>query len=140
MTFEQIKELHSMGFTPDQITMLTSSGVPTIPPDQGEVALTPAPVDRADSTAGDTSPLSSPVPEETPAPAAVTPPVNNPVETVDNSEKILTAITDMKEDLKRSIQAQNIKTQSFNAVSPDNALENALASIIRPNYDKGEVK
>ena len=137
MTFEQIKELHSMGFTPDQITMLTSSGVPTIPPDQGEVALTPAPVDRADSTAGDTSPLSSPVKEE-PAPADS--PVNNPVETVDNSEKILTAITDMKEDLKKSIQAQNIRTQSFNAVSPDNALENALASIIRPNYDKGEVQ
>ena len=133
MTFEQIKELHSMGFTPDQITALTSSGVPTIPPDQGDVALTPAP-------AGDTSPLSSPVPEETPAPAVDNPPVNNPVETVDNSEKILTAITDMKEDLKRSIQAQNIKTQSFNAVSPDNALENALASIIRPNYDKQEVK
>ena len=84
MTFEQIKELHSMGFTPDQITALTSSGVPTIPPDQGEVALTPAPVDRADSTAGDTSPLSSPVSEETPAQVAVNPPVNNPVETVDN--------------------------------------------------------
>lgn len=140
MTFEQIKELHSMGFTPDQITALTSSGVPTIPPDQGDVALTSAQVDRADSTAGDTSPLSSPVPEETPAPAAGNPPVNNPVETVDNSEKILTAITDMKEDLKKSIQAQNIRTQSFNAVSPDNALENALASIIRPNYDKQEVK
>ena len=137
MTFEQIKELHSMGFTPDQITALTSSGVPTIPPDQGEVALTPAPVDRADSTAGDTAPLSSPVKEE-PAPADS--PVNNPVETVDDSEKILTAITDMKEDLKKSIQAQNIRTQSFNAISPDNALENALASIIRPNYDKGEVK
>jgi hypothetical protein len=122
-----------MGFTPDQITALTSSGVPTIPPDQGDAALTSAP-------AGDTSPLSSPVPEETPAPAVENPPVNNPVETVDNSEKILTAISDMKEDLKKSIQAQNIKTQSFNAVSPDNALENALASIIRPNYDKGEVK
>ena len=133
MTFEQIKELHSMGFTPDQITALTSSGVLTIPPDQGDVALTPA-------QAGDTSPLSSPVPEETPAPAVENPPVNNPVETVDNSEKILTAITDMKEDLKKSIQAQNIRTQSFNAVSPDNALENALASIIRPNYDKQEVK
>lgn len=128
-SFDQIKELHAMGFSPDQITtLLTTSGVPTIPPEPGEVALSSVEV-REDTQTDETSPISEPETE-------VAPPVNNSVETVENSEKVLTAISDLKEDLKKTIQAQNIRTQSFNAVSPDNALENALASIIRPNYDK----
>ena len=125
MTFEQIKILHDMGFTPDQITLLTTSG-DAIPPDQAAAA---QPVDANPSATGAAAIIDEPAKEDSPSDA-----VDKPVETVDNSDKIIDALN----DLKKTLQASNIKTQSMETVNPDNNLENIRAEFIRPNFDKKE--
>lgn len=122
LTFEQIKELHSMGFTPEQITSFTTSPA-TIPGDQaGEAS------GEEDSTAS------------TPSPApAISEPVDNPVETVENSEPdTLKELRDEIRGLKASIQAQNIRTQSIEVVNDEDKLEKAMAEFIRPTYKEKE--
>ena len=120
LTFEQIKELHTMGFTPEQITSFTSSPV-TIPGDQ------------AGTDSGKASATS-------PDPAIVDQPVDKPVETVDNSTEpdTLRELRDEIKGLKASIQAQNVRTQSIEVVNEDDKLEKAMAEFIRPSYKREE--
>lgn len=124
MTFEQITTLLDKGFTPEQITLLTTSAVPTAadPVDSGEPANPLA--DSPDETI-------QPEPDPEPVPAA--PPTPSPAAAADNSE-ILNAIA----DLKKSVQAANIKTMSMDSVNADNQLEKAMAELIRPSFEKGE--
>ena len=127
MTFAEIKELLADGFTPEQITLLTTSGA----------APTPAPA----AAPGEETALDNPLPDDTPdaisessglPPAAAQAPEAEPVQ---NSNKdVLDAIT----DLKKTIQAGNILRNSIDTVDPDNALEKAMAEIIRPSFDKHE--
>lgn len=121
LTFDQIKELHSMGFTPEQITSFTSSPV-TIPGDQ-------AGTDSEGVRAGSPS-----------DPAVVDQPVDKPVETVDNSTEpdTLRELRDEIKGLKASIQAQNVRTQSIEVVNEDDKLEKAMAEFIRPSYKREE--
>lgn len=126
MTFEQITSLLDRGFTPDQITLLSTSDGPT-PSDTADTGagadpLTPAP-EPADNT-----PAADP-----PEPADNTPAADPPAPVVNNSE-VLDAIA----DLKKSIQANNIRTMSVDSVDADNALEKAMSEIIRPSLEKGE--
>ena len=119
MTFEQITTLLDRGFTPDQITLLTTSGDPTTP-DFGAAAddsFHPQEIEPA----APPSPDPDPSPALAPDPAADT----NPV---------LDAIA----DLKATIQANNIKTMSMPGVSGENELEKAMAEIIRPSFKKGD--
>ena len=117
LTFDQIKELHSMGFTPEQITSFTTSPV-TIPGDQ-------AGTDSGEATA------------TSPDPAVVDQPVEKPV---DNSTEpdTLRELRDEIKGLKASIQAQNVRTQSIEVVNEDDQLETAMAEFIRPSYKKEE--
>lgn len=121
LTFDQIKELHSMGFTPEQITSFTTSP-DTIPGDQ---AGTDSGGDRADSPSD---------------PAVIDQPVDKPVETVDNSTEpdTLRELRDEIKGLKASIQAQNVRTQSIEVVNEDDKLEKAMAEFIRPSYKREE--
>lgn len=121
LTFDQIKELHSMGFTPEQITSFTTSP-DTIPGDQ---AGTDSEGERADSPSD---------------PAVVEQPVDKPVETVDNSTEpdTLRELRDEIKGLKASIQAQNVRTQSIEVVNEDDKLEKAMAEFIRPSYKREE--
>lgn len=118
MTFEQITTLLDKGFTPDQITLLTTSAVPTAadPEESGDPANPLA-----------ESPDTSTLPETDETPAAA------PEPAADNSE-ILNAIA----DLKKSVQAANIRTMSMEVVDSDNQLEKAMAEFIRPSFEKGE--
>lgn len=128
MTFAEIKELLADGFTPEQITLLTTSGATP----------TPAPVTEAP---GEETAPDNPLPVDTPGaisessglpPAAAPAPEAEPVQ---NSNKdVLDAIT----DLKKTIQAGNILRNSIDTVDPDNALEKAMAEIIRPSFDNHE--
>ena len=75
MTFDQITTLLDRGFTPDQITMLTTSGDPTTP-DSGAAAndsLHPQETEPAAPPPPDPDPAPAPAPD--PAPAAD----NNPL-------------------------------------------------------------
>ena len=119
MTFEQITILLDRGFTPDQITMLTTSGDPTTPDSgaAGDDSFHPQ----------ETEPAAPPSPDPEPAPAP------DPAPAADMNP-VLEAIA----DLKATVQANNIKTMSMDSVSGENELEKAMAEIIRPSYKKGD--
>ena len=123
MTFEEITKLVEMGFTPDQITMLSTSSVNPTPteettgPDGGE------PLDHPLENPPSDPPKETP-PEET-APAE---------EKEDASKEVLAAIA----DLKKAVQANNIKTMSVEGVNPEAELEAAMSELIRPSLKKGE--
>ena len=125
MTFEQITTLLDRGFTPEQITLLTTSGDPTSPEQAapgGDSNPLESPPETADNKEQET-PTEEKNPEETP-----------PAATPDSNAAVLDAIA----DLKKSIQASNIKTMSVDSVDADNALEKAMSEIIRPSLEKGE--
>lgn len=131
MTYEQITDLLDRGFTPDQITSLNISPAPTT----GDVAAGGAesdasnhpqnvPADPPPTAANDTDSAtpeaSAPAPAPAPAPA-------------DASADVLAAIA----DLKKTVQAQNIRTMTVEGLDSDAALESALAEIIRPKFERG---
>ena len=141
MTFEQINSLLDRGFTPEQITTLfTTFGGPTPPDTVGTgagfdpLALAPAP---ADNTPAADPPAPEPA-DNTPAadPPAPEPAGNTPAADPPASESNA-AVLDAIADLKKSIQASNIKTMSVDTVDDDNALEKAMSEIIRPSLEKG---
>ena len=120
ITFEQIEKLIGMGFTPEQITQLTISSVNPTPTEEtsgpeGEAS--------ADYPLGETP--SDPPIETTPA----TPEVKE-----DTNSEVLAAIA----DLKKAVQANNIKTMSVDGVNPEAELEAAMSELIRPSLKKGE--
>ena len=121
MTYEQITNLLDRGFTPEQITMLTSSGAaPTPAPDPAPEPEpgNPLPDDTAGATTEPTPEPAAAAPEPTPAPA-------------DNSAAVLDAI----KDLKATIQARNILTASTEGIDSEQKLEKAMAEFIRPSFD-----
>lgn len=111
MTYEQIDRLLTAGFTPDQIMVLSSAPA---------ASAVPPPADSA----GDESP--SPAPAETPAPAPESAP----------EPGILEEIKSGFDDLKKTIQANNIKTMSVNTLpGSQESAETVLAGIIRPPFE-----
>ena len=124
MTYEQITNLLDRGFSPDQITLLTTSGVPTAP-DSEESGDTANPLAESPDNSNNT--------EQDPDPAPTPAPTPDPVPSMDNS-----AVLDAIADLKRSVQAANIRTMSIDSVNSDNQLEKAMAEFIRPSFEKGE--
>ena len=121
MTYEQITNLLDRGFTPEQITMLTTSGAaPTPAPDPAPEPEpgNPLPDDTAGATTEPTPEPAAAAPEPTPAPA-------------DNSAAVLDAI----KDLKATIQARNILTASTEGIDSEQKLEKAMAEFIRPSFE-----
>lgn len=119
MTFDQITALLDRGFTPDQITLLTTSGETPTTPEQVTTGDESIPLDPPPVVTDNTE---EQIPDETTTEAPT-----------DSNAAVLEAIA----DLKKSIQAQNIKTMSVDAIDADNALEKAMSEIIRPSMEKG---
>lgn len=110
MTYEQIDRLLTAGFTPAQIMALSSAPADSAVPPPAE---TPAP---------DPESAPDPAPAETPSPAP--------------EPGILEEIKTGFEDLKKTIQANNIKTMSVNTLpGSQESAETVLAGIIRPPFD-----
>lgn len=120
ITFEQIEKLIGMGFTPEQITQLSISSVNPTPTEE---TTGPEGEASADHPLGETP--SDPPIETTP----VTPEVRE-----DTNTEVLAAIA----DLKKAVQANNIKTMSVDGVDPEAELEAAMSELIRPSLKKGE--
>lgn len=123
MTYEQITALLDRGFTPEQITMLTTSAAaptPAADPAPEQSSTIPLPDDTAGANVETpTEPAAAaPAPEPAPAPS-------------DNSAAVLDAI----KDLKATIQANNILTRSMDGVNPEQKLEKAMAEFIRPSFE-----
>ena len=125
MTFGEIKELHEMGFTNEQIMALTagqSQPADSVPEPDGE-----------SQPAGDGEHQTEPA-EDVPAPTEPKP---------ENTE--ITAIKDQLahtqktlNDLVRQMQKNNLRTASVNLM-PDDDLERktdeAMAELIRPTIE-----
>lgn len=120
ITFEQIEKLINMGFTPEQITTLTISSV------------NPTPTEETTGSEGEAStdyPLSEPPSD---------PPTETAPETLEAKEDKNTEVLAAIADLKKAVQANNIKTMSVEGVNPEAELEAAMSELIRPSLKKGE--
>lgn len=126
MTYEQITDLLSRGFTPEQITLLTTSAaVPTPAADSAPETEPDIPLPE-EASGANTEPSAAPDPAS-PAPDPAAAPD-------DGSAKVLDAI----QDLKRTIQANNILTRTMETVDQDQALEKAMAEFIRPSFNTNQ--
>ena len=127
MTYEQITNLLDRGFTPDQITSLNISPAPTT----GDAAAGGA---EADASNHPQNVPADPPPTAANDTDAATPEASTPAPApADASADVLAAIA----DLKKTVQAQNIRTMSVEGMDSDAALESALAEIIRPKFERG---
>lgn len=129
MTYTEIKDLLSSGFTPEQITQLTTSGVnPSAPesPSGGE-PITP--------TGEVTSPAE--VGEEVVTPPSPTEGENNNPDP-DPLEDIRSKLQQLQQEnrqLREQIQTNNIRDRTIETVTGPDASE-ILGEIIRPSFKK----
>ena len=118
---KEVDALLEKGFTQEQITaMFTSSAAMPTPaaelPDSGDDA---NPLADSPGSSADTQAAAPETPRE---------------ENNNTNAEILAAI----DDLKKSVQANNIKTMSVETVNADAALESAMAELIRPSFETKE--
>ena len=127
MTYHEIKDLLTSGFTAEQITMLTTTGVnPSTPviPEASE----PITEDNKESPAevGEGSATPSPTEGEN------TEQKPDPLEDIRTQLK---ALQDENKKLRETIQGNNIRDRTVPTVSEPDASA-TLAEIIRPSYKK----
>ena len=128
MTYTEIKDLLSSGFTPDQITLLTTSGVIPSAPES------PSGGDPITPTGEVTSPAE--VGEETPLPSPTEGENNN--QDPDPLEEIRSQLQQLQQEnkqLKEQIQTNNIRDRTIPTVTGPDASE-VLGEIIRPSFKK----
>ena len=115
MTFQEVKELHEMGFTPEQITQLNLGSEPEPQP---EPQLEQQP---------ETNPEPQPEPQPEPNPDPVT-------QRLESMEKTIN-------DFIVAMQKNNLKTASVN-ILPDDQIDaganTALSELIRPTIKQKE--
>ena len=127
MTYTEIKDLLSSGFTPDQITQLTTSG---------DLPSSPDPETGADPITATVS-LESPaeVGEETPLPSPTEGEDDNKPDPLEDIRQQIQQLQTENKQLREQIQTNNIRDRTFETVkAPDAAA--TLAEIIRPTYKK----
>ena len=129
MTFQEVKELHEMGFTPEQITQLNLGSEPepqleTKPEPQPETKPKPQPETKLEPPP-ETKPEQQP--EQKPEPDSVS-------QKLESMEKKIN-------DFIVSMQKNNLKTASVN-ILPDDQIDvnanTALSELIRPTIKKEE--
>ena len=117
MTFQEVKELHEMGFTPEQITQLNLGSEPEPQPE----------------------PQPEPEPETKPEPQPETQPETQPepdpvTQRLESMEKTIN-------DFIVAMQKNNLKTASVNLL-PDDQIDaganTALSELIRPTIKQKE--
>ena len=118
-TFEQIKELHDMGFTAEQIT--TFAG--TAPDEEKEPEKEPE-QEKEQETEPEKEPEEKPVDPR-----------------MDALEKSVSGISAQLTNLVKQMQSNNLRTASVN-ILPEEQLQKdtdlAMAELIRPSYKKKE--
>ena len=129
MTFQEVKELHEMGFTPEQITQLNLGSEPepqleTKPEPQPETKPKPQPETKLEPQP-ETKPEQQP--EQKPEPDSVS-------QKLESMEKKIN-------DFIVAMQKNNLKTASVN-ILPDDQIDvnanTALSELIRPTIKKEE--
>lgn len=121
-TFEQIKELHEMGFSAEQITTFAGTA-PAGEEKEPEKEQEPEQKEQKQEP--------EKKPEEKPA--------ENP--RMDALEKSVSGISAQLTNLVKQMQANNVKTASVNILPEDQLqkdTDSAMAELIRPSYKKKE--
>ena len=124
MNYQEIKDLLSSGFTPDQITQLVtiSGAIPSAPEPTPENATAPAVESPAE--AGEE-------PEQVPSPAEA----DKEQDPLEDLRKQIQTLQDENKELQKRIQANNIRDRTMETVSAPDAAA-TLAEIIRPSFNK----
>ena len=127
MTYTEIKDLLSSGFTPEQITQLTTSG---------DLPSSPDPETGADPITATVS-LESPaeVGEETPLPSPTEGEEDMQPDPLDDIRQQLQQLQQENKQLREQIQTNNIRDRTVSTVAAPDAAA-TLAEIIRPTYKK----
>lgn len=131
MTYTEIKDLLSSGFTPEQITQLTTSGVnPSAPesPSGGE-PITPTGEVTSPAEVGEETPLPSPTEGE------VTTDNNDQWDPIEDLRKQIQQVREENKQLREQIQTNNIRDRTIETVTGPDASE-VLGEIIRPSFKK----
>lgn len=130
MTYSEIKDLLSSGFTPEQITALTTSAAPITAdhdPDP-DVSQEPA-VSPAEGSGTDDA-------QSVPDPDAGT--------DSDGLQEIRKALEQLQQEnkqLREMMQSNNIRDRTMDTPSvPEVSAEDILSGLIRPAYSGGEKK
>ena len=135
MTFQEVKELHEMGFTPEQITQLNLGSEPepqleTKPEPQPETKPKPQPETKLE-----------PPPETKPEQQPETKPDQQPEQKpeADSVSQKLESMEQKINDFIVAMQKNNLKTASVN-ILPDDQIDvnanTALSELIRPTIKK----
>ena len=127
MTYAEIKDLLSCGFTPEQINLLTTSG---------DLPSSPDPETGADPITATVS-LESPaeVGEETPLPSPTEGEEDNQPDPLEDIRQQLQQLQQENKQLREQIQTNNIRDRTVPTVAAPDAAA-TLAEIIRPTYKK----
>ena len=128
MTYTEIKDLLSSGFTPEQITQLTTSGVNPSAPES------PSGGDPITPTGEVTSPAE--VGEETPLPSPTEGEHEDQPDPLEDIRQQLQQLQQENKQLKEQIQTNNIRDRTVPTVAAPDAAA-TLAEIIRPSFNKG---
>lgn len=128
MTYTEIKDLLSSGFTPDQITQLTTSGdIPSSPdPEAGADPITVTGSLESPAEVGEETPLPSPTEGEDNKPSP---------DPLDDIRQQLQQLQTENKQLKEQIQTNNIRDRTIPTPAAPDAAQ-TLAEIIRPSYKK----
>ena len=127
MTYTEIKDLLSSGFTPDQITQLTTSGVNPSAPES------PSGGDPITLTGEVTSPAE--VGEETPLPSPTEGEDETQPDPLEDIRQQLQQLQTENKQLREQIQTNNIRDRTVPTVAAPDAAS-TLAEIIRPSFKK----
>ena len=128
MTYTEIKDLLSSGFTPEQITQLTTSGVNPSAPESlsGGDPITPTGEVTSPAEVGEETPLPSPTEGEN----------NNPdPDPLEDIRSQLQQLQQENKQLREQIQTNNIRDRTIESVTGPDASE-ILGEIIRPSFKK----
>ena len=128
MTYAEIKDLLSCGFTPEQINLLTTSGdFPSSPdPETGADPITEAGSLESPAEVGEETPLPSPTEGEN----------NNPdPDPLEDIRSQLQQLQQENKQLREQIQTNNIRDRTIESVTGPDASE-ILGEIIRPSFKK----
>ena len=128
MTYAEIKDLLSSGFTPEQITQLTTSGdLPSSPdPETGADPITATVSLESPAEVGEGTDMPSPTEgaDNTPDP-----------DPLDDIRQQLQQLQQENKQLKEQIQTNNIRDRTVPTVAAPDAAA-TLAEIIRPTFKK----
>ena len=131
MTYMEIKDLLSSGFTPDQITQLTTSGdLPSSPdPETGADPITVTGSLESPAEVGEETPLPSPTEGEE------TKDNNDQWDPIEDLRKQIQQVRDENKQLREQIQTNNIRDRTIETVKGPDVSE-VLGEIIRPSFKK----